>query len=745
MNIRPPQTYGQSSGIQAHHITDYLRVIYKRRWTAALALVAVFVYSAMGILKQTPIYEASVRLLIEKEARRATSLNSVLGEQSSSFYDDDFYPTQRKVLESRGLAWRAIQSLGLNARPTAAPVESPAQPAAQPRQPFLQMVTDWVSNAVGAPKKIAPPPVDENSAQSAMISGFLGGLSVEPLKNTRIFDIRYRSADPEFAKKAANAVADAYIKQTSESRTESTSEATQFVAKALEDQAKKVQSSEEALQRWIEANGTVPAEDRSSPVSNRLTDVNAQLIKAQGDRIEKEQQWLKVQELQKQGRERLETFSGILNNPEVQRYRVEIGKKTQERESLVGKVFQPGAVEIQQIDQSIKDLTTKMYAEEDKVVAAISNELAVARAMEQSYQRSRDQENQNAIGLNKKTITYSALDRVAKADREMYNNLLARMKEGSVSSQYKGSSIEIMDRAETPRSPVLPQTQQELLMAFLKGCVLALGLVFGFEYLDSRIKTPDELKSHLGLSFLGIVPSVHGKESEDPLLLHADVPPGFSEALRAIRTSLIFSSADEGARAIVITSTAPGEGKTLVSTNLAVALAHAGLRTLIIDGDMRRPRTHTVFDRPQEPGLSNVLVGTARLRDSVRNTEVPNLFLLAAGHIPPNPAELLGSTRYLELLDEMRQEYDWVLIDAPPVMAVTDASILANSATGVVFVVGAEMTSRRNAVAAIEQLTAARAKFIGAVLNRVDLKRHSYYYSPYYRKDYAQVYERAAR
>jgi capsular exopolysaccharide synthesis family protein len=398
------------------------------------------------------------------------------------------------------------------------------------------------------------------------------------------------------------------------------------------------------------------------------------------------------------------------------------------------------------MDQQIKTLVARRNGEEDKIVNSVQTKLQQAEALEQSYKKTQDAQDQEALGMRKKGIRYAILDREVKANRALYDELASKSKESGVAGQYKGTSIQIMDKAETPQNPVLPQTQHELMVAFIEGCILALGLVFGFEYLDSRIKTPDELKSQLGLSFLGIVPVVPGKEqTHDPLLLHNDVPPGFSEALRAIRTSIIFSSADEGSRAIVITSTAPGEGKTLVSTNLAVALAHAGQRTIIIDGDMRRPRTHDVFDRPQEPGLSNVLVGTARIRDAVRMTNVPNLYLLPAGHIPPNPAELLGSTRYLELLDELRQEYDWVLIDAPPVMAVTDAAILANTATGVVFVVGAEMTSRRNALAAIEQLTTARAKFIGAVLNRVDIQRHSYYYAPYYRKDYAKAYERARK
>jgi len=228
------------------------------------------------------------------------------------------------------------------------------------------------------------------------------------------------------------------------------------------------------------------------------------------------------------------------------------------------------------------------------------------------------------------------------------------------------------------------------------------------------------------------------------LLSNSAAPPHFAEAIKAIRTAVVFSSAEEGARSIVVTSTAPGEGKTMVSSNLAMALAQADQRTLIIDCDMRRPRIHEVFGGPQEPGVSNVLVGTSELSAVIRKTDSANLSLMSAGHIPPNPAELLGSPRFKELVHKLRSQYDWIIIDAPPVMAVTDAAVIGNHATGVVFVVGAEMTSRRHAAVAIEQLAAAKARFIGAVLNRANVQRHGYYYSTYYRKDYVQAYTRAS-
>jgi capsular exopolysaccharide synthesis family protein len=389
-------------------------------------------------------------------------------------------------------------------------------------------------------------------------------------------------------------------------------------------------------------------------------------------------------------------------------------------------------------------MQTRLDQEIQNAVDAVKSDYRAAMETENQLGKALEAQKTETLGLSRKGIEYANLLHDSQSNHQLYDNLLARAKETGVTGDYKGSNIQIVDKAEIPRSPILPRTSHDLMIAFIEGCLLAFGLAFGLEYVDSRIRTPDEIKEHLGLPFLGIVPAVGEikPEEEQVLLVNARVPPGFGEAIRAIRTAVIFSSPDEGARSVVITSTAPSEGKTVVSTNLAASLAQADQRTLLIDGDMRRPRVHEVFAREQEPGLSNVLVGTTEAHEAVRPTSVPNLFVLAAGHLPPNPVELLASNKYREFLHELRHQFDWIIIDAPPVMAVTDAAVLSHGATGVVFVVGAEMTARRNAIAAVEQLTSAKAHFIGAVLNKVDLVGHAYYYSPYYRKDYTRAYER---
>jgi capsular exopolysaccharide synthesis family protein len=388
---------------------------------------------------------------------------------------------------------------------------------------------------------------------------------------------------------------------------------------------------------------------------------------------------------------------------------------------------------------AIQTAENKIQGEIGKVVQSMRNDYMSATAQEQSLMSALEQQKNEALALSRKGIDYGALQRDAATNRQIFESLLQRTKETGISGELKTSNVRVVDPAETPRSPVSPNVRNNLLVSLFGGLTMAIGLAFFFEYLDNRIKTPDEVKRHLGLPFLGMVPALFGLNEETPLVSNG-VPPNFSESFRAIRTNVIFSSAEPGGRSIVVTSTGPGEGKTAVASNLAISLAQASQRVLLIDADMRRPRVHSVFSLRQEPGLSNVLAGTSKASESVRIGGTRGLWVLPSGRIPSNPAELLGSKRFEDFVKTVSQHFDWVIIDTPPVMAVTDSTVVAHLATGVLFVVGAEMTGRQAAQRALEQLEHGRAKLVGAVLNRVDLQHHGYYYSQYYRREYTEYY-----
>jgi len=711
-----------------------------------LRTVLVDRYGALTSLRTVPIYEARTQLLIEKNTRRSTSISTVMQEQQS-WYADDFYPTQYKILQSKALSLRTVQALQKDGVAERVP-EGPS---------FDFSVTGLVSAAVSRVSSLmkhasAAPPQDTaradtgadqaESALSSQADAFNGSVIISPIPKSLLVDIKYRSADPAYAARAANELAKQYNISSVENRREGSQEVNVYLKAQLDEQKAATDASERKLQEFKESHGTVAVDAKQNLAVDELTAIQGKYLEARLDRANKEVEFNQLKSLRDRGM--AESFPAVSTNEFVaglKNQKAELEKKRTELAQSFGESAPP----MVQNKSQIAAVDQKLAVEIEKVAQTVESGYNAALAREQDLQKSVEAQKSKSIGADRTQMDYMSLEREAASNRELYQNLLQHSKESTVSSEFQGSNVQVIDKADVPSSPVLPQTRRDLMTSAFFGLLLALGLAFGAEYLDSRIKLPDEIKNHLGLPVLGMIPAVTGTDTggEAPML-SGEVPPSFSESMRSVRTALLFSSTDNGGRAVMVTSTGPGEGKTLVASSLAVTLAQAGLRTLVIDADMRRPRMHEALGKPQEPGLSNVLVGEVSVAQAAASTQVQNLWVLAAGHIPPNPAELLGSPKFNALFAELKQKYDWIVIDAPPVMPVTDAAVLAHTNVGVLFVVGSEMTPRQSAAAAVEQLRGSGAKFLGGVLNRVNIHRHSYYYAPYYRKEYGTYYQRSA-
>ena len=726
--------YGHSVNEDVH-LLDYVRILYKRRWTALTAFLVVFGAVAVYTFTATPIFSARTQILIENENPNVVKFEEVLDQNKTT---NDYYQTQYRILQSRALARRTLDAEQLWEHP-----HFDLRDHTQSMNPLVwagaavRGVQDWVSGSTDS----APSDAAESAAQSRVIDAFLRGLSVSPVRNSRLVDVSYRSPHPELSSRIANALARQYIEQNLEFRFLATKEATEFLNARTAEQRKALEKSEQALQQYREKTGAMALEDRQNIVVQRLADINAAVTRARTERIEKESIYNQIRAIQG-NRTAIDTFPAILNNVFIQQLKGQQNELQRQQAQLAEKL---GArhPEMVKVQSAIETTDARINAEVQKVVQALHNDYQAALANERSLQASLDQQRAEAQELNRAAIQYGVLQRDATSNQSMFTGLLERSRETGISGELKTSNIRVVDQAETPRRPASPNKVRNLSLALFGGTLLGLGLAFFFEYLDSHIKQPDEIKTHLGLSFLGMIPSFDPKETTGPPLIGNGMPNEFSEAFRAIRTNVLFSSADAGSKSILVTSTGPGEGKSVVSANVAMSLAVAGQRVLLIDADMRRPKTHELFGIPLEPGLSNVMVGDAKASEAVKRTLTPNLWLLTAGKNPPNPAELLGSKRFKDFMETLGQHFDWVIIDSPPVMAVTDASIIAHSATGVVFVVAAEMTSRGPAKAALEQLDSAKAKYVGGILNRVDVRRNPYYYARYYRSEYANYYTKA--
>lgn len=731
--VRPP-AYGYGSNLAGDaeaHLLDYVRVLYKRRWLATTVLLVVVLGAAVYAFTATPLYQARVQILIEKENTNVVSFKEAFEQNQIA---DDYYQTQYKILQSRALARRTIDALQLWQDPLLRPDRERVDARRLVLAPFVAAAA-WLQPAG---ERAA---ASETREQSRVIDRFLARLTVSPIRNSRLVDVRYESPDAAMAARVANGLAKAYIQQNLEFKFLASREASDWLGERLAEQRRQVEASEQALQRYREQTDAVALEDRQNIVVQKLADLNAALTRAKTERIQKESAYSQIRGAQEDA-VAVDALPAIVANTFIQQQKAQIAQLQREQAQLAEK-FGPRHPDMLKLTSAIQQEERKLQAETAKVLLSVRNEYQAALAQEQTLAAALEQQKRDALALNRKGIDYGALQRDAATNRQVFESLLQRAKETGISSELKTSNIRVVDPAETPQRPASPNVPVDLLFALLGGGTLAVGAAFFFEYLDNRIKSPEEIRAHLGLPFLGMVPALFERAGAGDPLMNDGVPPSFAEAFRAIRTNVLFSSAADGPKTLVVTSTGPSEGKTLVSANLAVALAQTGQRVLLVDADMRRPRVHDVFQQPQEPGLSNVLVGNAKASETVRTTAVPGLWSIPAGMIPPNPAELLGSKRFAEFTTTLGEHFDWVIFDTPPVMAVTDSAIAAHVVGGVVFVLGSEMTSRQAALRSVEQLASAKAKFVGAVLNRVDLQHHGYYYSQYYRRQYGDYYSTA--
>lgn len=719
------------------HVLDYLRILHKRRIPALVTCVAIVAAGAAFVWTSTPVYEARVQLMIETERPRVVIFKDAVEQDGDQA---DYQQTQHKILMSRGLATKVMDSLSLWEHPEF----SGAAANAGLVQQLLGPVVRAGHAVVARFSKTEPPAATAGKAEpgepanrARAIDVFLGRLTVAPIRNSRLVDVKFRSADPKLAADIVNALAEAYIQQNMEFKSKSSQEASNWLAQQLETQRAQVMKSEGRLQKYREQTDAMSTAERDAAVQQKVSELNGLLMRAQNERTQKE--YAAEALLAIAGNPKaLDLNPAVAANPAVQAARTELIELQRQERSMLDTL---GArhPELIKVRRLIEAADTRVKAEQAKVVQAAQADVQAARAQETLLAQAVETQKSAATAMRRKQIEYDALEREAASDRQIFDSLLQRAKETGVSGDLMASNIRVVDAADMPHSPISPQEVRDMTIVSALALVLGVLAAFVANYLDKRIKTPDEVKAQLGLPCLGIVP-LTAEQTGDQRLLTNDTPALFQEAFRAVRTSVLFSSLGESSHTLLITSTGPHEGKTLVATNLAVSLAQTGRRVLMIDADMRRPTVHIMLSRSRVPGLSGLSQPGWTFEKAVVKTAVENLSLLPAGETPANPTELLSSQLFEQMLAQVAKAYDWVVVDSPPVMAVTDATLIGHLATGVVFVVGAEQTSGETALNALEKLHGGRARFIGAVLNRVRLERDPFFYAHHYRREYQAYY-----
>ena len=714
------------------HLFDRLSVLYKYRWASITVFVLVVSWLMVDSYSQIPTYRATAQVLIEDPNADVTTPTEIA--RSVAIGDPEVYmQTQLRIMRGRDLASRVAKELNLERVP-----EFNGQ---GPKPTPLAQTIATIKRYVAMPYRMLVPRTGESAPGSnqapaggpAYGDALIGRLKVEQIRGSQLVDMSLDSSDPEFAARAVNAFADRYVVENLSLKVSTLEKSAEWLTGEVEKQAALVKESELKLAQYKETQDAGALDSGQNTVVARLNQLSDAVTKARTDRIIREGQWRQIQAA---GQD-LESISSIISNTSVQALRTQINALQQDR-GRVAERYGERHPDFQKVATQLANAERQLADELRKAVQNAKNEFDAAVTQERVLQESVNEAKAAATSLGRKGVDYAVLLREAESNRTIHNQLLTREKELRVVANSRTNNVRLVDRAEVPGRPYTPDHRRNWMYALMLGIGLALAAAFGIDYLDDTVKTPDDITRRLKLKFLGLVPIVAGDRHP---LISGPVPHDFGEAYRAIRTSLVAQLPGDGPRIVAVASSQPLEGKTTTAVNIAMALAVGGARVLLIDADMRRPSVHKALRMTNDRGLSQLLAGQARMREVVQRTHDPNLLTITAGRIPANPSELLASDRMRALLTGLESgPFDWIIIDTPPVLAVTDAVILAPLVHAMTFVIGAEMTPWRLAERAVETLLGSNPRHVLAVLNKVNFGRNKYYYSRYYGHQYKNYY-----
>lgn len=736
--------------IEEVSLLDYWRTIVKHRKLILTCLLVVLTAALIYLFTAIPVYRAATQILIERANPGILSAQEIFAIDPSG---QDFYQTQYKVLESRAIARDVIVRLNLDRHPEYRPSEDKASLL----QAALKWVAETASDLIPGWEKEKTPAGEESfsgdttltamrlEGDSKLVTAFQNNLKIEPVRNSRIVKISFESIDPRLAALGANTVAQAYMDWNLGLRLKSSQSASVFLDEQVKQAKQKMEASEQAIQHYREKFGfslmatrTDSGRQSEDLSRQRLSQVSSQLMEATNRRIEAEIKYRKALELVKDP-ESADSIPEVAMNPVMISMKDKEVQLIREKTVKAGK-YGPKHPEMVALTQELQNLRALKKREILNIVDSLKANYDITQKQEHALSQALRTSEGETISRDKIAIQFQVLQQEAESNRQLYDLLLKRLKESSVSEENRTVNIHIIDRAEMPATAAKPKKAQGVLIALVLGLGLGIGASFFAEYIDDTVKSPEDIEKRFDVPYLGSVPrfesQAKGKGGSDLLVLD-DPKSQAAEAYRGLRIGILFSTPDHSPRTILVTSATASEGKTITAVNVALVMAKAGERTLLVDLDMRRPRLHKALNVPNEQGISNVLVGEGEWRSFVVETSAPNLHFIPAGPISPNPAELISSERMKKLIQEWTEAYDRVILDTAPIAAVTDPVLLSRLVDGTVIMIHAGVTSRHIIASAIRQLRDVQGRVLGAVLNDVDTHGGGYYYYyHYYHHDY---------
>lgn len=723
---RGPKSTLEPESSALNGILSSLRAV-RKHWAIVVGLVLLCGAASLAYSKTLPkIYEAETLIEFDPDVIKplGNKADPIVGW--SAIWDTrEYYETQYRIMQSDRVMSAVVRDLSL-----------------QNDANFLGYTPT------------APAPLE------ATIANLRGRMAVEPVKGSRLVLIKVQDTRPDQARRLSDAIARAYIQQNLDKMISATGDTVVWLSGQLDHFKQELEQTENSLHDFKRQNDLPSStlEDLSKMIRLEMQEFDSALSRT---RLRRSELMARHSELAKITPENPDQVpaSELLSNAFLSGLRAQYQTATRERAELVAEGKGENHPAVRKADEKVALTKTHLLTEIKNIQGAVARDLAIIERQEGGEASLYENARKKAVDLNLKELEFHRLDRMRAQNEKLYAVLLEQMKEADLRRMMNTNNIRLVDSAKEPAAPIAPRVSTNVGIAVLVGLVLGLGLAILREQLDNTLKTPEDVEHRLGVTFLGLLPDIAEEEAPKAegkrrrrratpsefapeLLVHERPTSGIAEAARSLRTNLMFMNPDQPYRRLLVTSAAPSEGKTTVAVSIAVSLAQGGQRVCIIDCDLRRPRLHRIFDRAGDIGLMNAILGEATVEEVAKPTVVPNLFCIPCGPIPPNSADVVSSEKFRRLLDEISSKFDRVVLDSPPIVAVTDSAIVSTLVDGVVFVVRAFKTSVNLCRSGLRSLQDVDAPIAGAVLNAVNLNRHEYNYYHYYyykREGYAPL------
>ncbi|MFC3093311.1 polysaccharide biosynthesis tyrosine autokinase [Alteromonas sediminis] len=727
-----------NNGHPAHHEDDlidlgqYWRTIKRGKWIILLITLSCLILGGLLASNMTPLYQATSKILADPQQPNANRDEQYIASALVFL----FYETQYEIIQSRNIAETVVDKLGLVEKYK----QEQAALKAEPKSGLSAMLDNWkmeLSALAGKEEAAAPAkPLSDAEIKTMLAMQIQGGLEVSGGKQSQVINVSYSSDDPQKAADIINAVADAYIAFGLESRLGEVRNTEQWLGEQYQKLGEKLQESEAALSAYRSSQGLVDTSQQERLANAQLQNLNSELIRAQTKLSEETEQYQAVQSVTP-GTPGYYSLAPVLANKTASDMVKEQAARAREVEQLEQRYGEkhPRMIAARSALKSTRD---NLNSEIEKIIANVEKNYRSAQTQVQNVQRLIAESRAEIQGLQGNNLELVRLEREVENNRRVYESFQSQLMQANVNSEFDASNVHIIDRATVPKAPYKPNKKLILVLAGMFGLFAGTVLVFLKELLDNTFKTPDNIEDKIKIPSLGITPVVKKSKSEStPEKQYLDDPRStFSESINTIRTGLLFSNIDNPPKTVLVTSSTGSEGKSTLALNLAAAYSNIG-KTLLLEVDLRKPSIARYLGLTPQEGLSELVTGSVQNTESLLQTKVKdNLTVITSGAMPRNPAELLSSKKFEKVMEALKRNFDYIVLDGPPTLPVSDSCILGNKMDAVVMAVKAEDTKVNVAKEAIKRLRNHNANVIGAVLTVAEPNKMSYYGNHYYAEEY---------